>query len=424
MVCGEVQPGTARKTKPSVKGEETRKRMPGDGGKSSGKLRSSMGGKPSVPPAGDAYMQRAGKSAPAYRDTAEETTRDMFTSGGYAGKGSFKSGDTLSGEHRTYVGPDGVERNRTMLKVSCTLGVVALIIIAALTAYWYVAGSDKGKSEELNNQTDVECLSETSENPTEEIPAEQTAEQTAEAKPTEATEGGKLFDDKEAFLRQVKNNLKVPSSLPVTSEIGTPYFWELGKQELVYVAFSDNGKVVASADCSTQNGNPVRYIWEYEEDGKQQEDKKTVIPIPDLKPKAEPDYKVFTDPKYGFTLEIPETMIEDPLSGEGRVRLTSPEGDLIIDMEKVDIPKSARKSEKAFYEYQKEHLTFDGDYGIRDDGWFVFTGTDGDYAVLDGYVFLDDKTAESIRILCPRVTERDMEKIIMHIFYSFREHIK
>ncbi len=421
MVCGEVRPGAARKSKLFAKEDRTKARMPAG----SGKLKMSMSSKTSVPSSGDTYTQRAEKSRDGYYDPAEETTRGMFTASRYSKTSSFKTGDALSGEHETYVGPDGVKRNRTILKVSCTLGVVALIIIAALTAYWYVAGSDKGKSEELTNQTDVECLSETSENPLEEKGenAEKT-EKTEEVKPTETEENSRLFDDEEAFLLQVKSKLNVPSSLPVTSKIGTPYYWELGKQELVYVAFFDNGKVVASADCNTQNGNPVRYVWEYEGNGEKQGEEKPLIPIPNLKPKAEPEYKIFTDPKYGFTLEIPKTMIEDPLSGEGRVRLTSPDGDLIIDLEKEEIPKSARKNEKAFYEYKKDNLTFDGDYGIRDDGWFVFTGTDGDYAVLEGYVFINDKTAESVRILCPRVTERDMENIIMHIFYSFRKYVK
>lgn len=68
-----------------------------------------------------------------------------------------------------------------------------------------------------------------------------------------------------AYIREIKDDLGVPSSLDVTYKISEPYYWSGGGQNLISVDFYHNGQHVAGVEVDAVTHEHIRGISMYTE---------------------------------------------------------------------------------------------------------------------------------------------------------------
>lgn len=87
--------------------------------------------------------------------------------------------------------------------------------------------------------------------------------------------GGKNAENGQSGVQQVDlsdedlalsaaQSLNVPDSDSITYKIGEKLYWEAANVYYKNVTFYENGKMVASADVNTTNGEPLKSMYLYE----------------------------------------------------------------------------------------------------------------------------------------------------------------
>ena len=144
----------------------------------------------------------------------------------------------------------------------------------------------------------------------------------------------RLFDDHNAFMAKVKDNLGVPNSSGITYTVGTPAFQSAINAETVYVSFTENNQTVAAAECLTENGDLSRSIQMYSTPSQNpgsiqspvppsqpaQPTQPVQPPVTSQNPYSNVSYNSYTNARYGYTVYYPDflTPQPEPTNGDGR----------------------------------------------------------------------------------------------------------
>lgn len=288
--------------------------------------------------------------------------------------------------------------NKKVLIICISVAIAFVAVIISLITVFFV-----NKNSKENIVENVEIIE----------PSVSTAESddTDEKKP-------RLYDNHTEFIKTVKRNLGVPDKSSITYNVGEPYFQEVIGTETVYVSFSENGKTVAQAECSTEDGSLARSIINYATpiDEPVRIAESTPSPYSNIK------YYTYTNSRFGYTLPYPDffTVREEAGNGSGRVFEYLADG-ITLSCCGSHTPNVFEEASTldGLYNYYLSNLDYSPTYKTKGDNYFVFSGYKGNYIIYEKYFLKSDGTDNFFRISYPSDLKDELDRIVTYISNNF-----
>ena len=236
----------------------------------------------------------------------------------------------------------------------------------------------------------------------------------------------RLYDDHVAFVETIKNNLNIPNNVKVTYSMDEPQYQKTMEQETVYVCFEEKGVMVAGAECSTADGALQRRIHMYtppvEPEGSEKKDENDKAVDSEAENKTI-KYVLYGNEKYGYKLEIPESLKLRSEVGEGvgAYFLSEDESALLV-VYGAEITES-EPTRDAFYDYVIQNLDYVPTYHVKKTDGFVVSGTNSGNIFYEKYIVKSDGTVNCFRIKYPQSQKVEYDEIITHMAESFKSGV-
>lgn len=287
------------------------------------------------------------------------------------------------------------KNNNKVLIICISVALAFIVLIISLITVFFV-----NKSHDENVVEIVETST----------PATAT-EDAAENKP-------RLYDNHTEFIKTVKRNLGVPDKSSITYNVGEPYYQEVIGTETVYVSFSENGKTVAQAECSTEDGSLARSIINY------------AAPIDEPVRVAESTpshysnikYYTYTNSRFGYSLPYPDFFTPRQEAGNGSGRVFEYLADSITlscgGSHTANVFEEASTLD-GLYNYYLNNLDYSPTYKTKGDNYFVFSGYKGNYIIYEKYFLKSDGTDNFFRISYPSELKEDLDGVVTYISKNF-----
>lgn len=231
-----------------------------------------------------------------------------------------------------------------------------------------------------------------------------TAAATDQTTYTTPSKSERLYDNQDMFIETVKKQLKVPKDANVDCEIGDPYRWEAAEMEVAHVSFTQNGELVAFADCDVVTGEIARGICMY------------------TPPKKKSEYSRYHNERYGFSLDVP-TFLEHkdiPDNGDGAIFY---DGSGEVELSAYGCHAAGLQDYNtidSLYQTIKNSVDYKVTYDAKKDNWFVLSGESDGNIVYEKYVLKSDETYNCFCIVYPKHRKKEFDEIVTHINKSFK----
>ena len=226
----------------------------------------------------------------------------------------------------------------------------------------------------------------------------------------------KLYNDHAAFIKKVKEQLRVPESPDITYSVGEPYYAKVYESEMVYVYFEQSGEIVASAGCDTTTGELINSILNYQPPETERR-KITGETVPETY-----EYMSYHNDRFGYTIEYPDFLTPGivPDNGAGRT-FESADGLVKLTASGSHAPGALEDTDTldGYYSFIKSNLDYTPTYEAKKEDNFIFTGIKGDKIIYERHYMKDDLTENCFYLEYPVSQKEKFDSIVEHIVDTF-----